>query len=45
MHTGFFAYAHLVLHSGVEFLPMLNSNTSILEALFSLAHLMKKEMA
>jgi len=43
--AGFFAYARLVLHSGVEFVPMLHSNTSILEALFSLVRSMKKETA
>jgi len=32
--AGFFAYARLVLHSGVAFVPMLHSNTSILEAFF-----------
>ncbi len=43
--SGFFAYAHLALHSGVMFVPMLYSNTSILEAFFSLAWSMRKESA
>jgi len=43
--AGFFAYACLVLNSGVAFIPMLHSNTSILEAFFSLIRSMKKETA
>jgi len=43
--NGFFAYAHLVLESGIEFVPMLHSNTSILESLFSQVRSMDKESA
>jgi len=40
---GFFAYSHLVLNMGMAFVPMLHSNTSILEALFSQVRSRKKE--
>jgi len=43
--SGFSAYACLALHSGVMFVPMLHSNTSILEAFFSLIWSMRKESA
>ncbi len=43
--SGFFAYAHLVLESGIEYVPMLHSNTSTLEALYSTVRSMKKESA
>jgi len=41
--SGFFEYARMVLESGMEYVPMLHSNTSTLEALFSTVHSMKKE--
>ena len=40
---GFLAYAHMVLNMGLAFVPMLHSNTSILEALFSQVRSRKKE--
>ena len=40
---GFLAYAHMVLNMGLAFVPMLHSNTSILEALFSQVRSREKE--